>query len=362
MFFTYKKLQNVSKTAQACYVSRKCVRHVVCRLAAKSNGSHAAAPQARSGRKPALSPDAADQAFKLLTDKKTGAADSVARALQTQGIVLGRVHRTTLIRHARRAASAAGQKLVVRRGAPPKGLSKDTMEKRVVFALGNASTSWKPIMFTDRKKFFFRYPGTSVRMVRWELECSAGQVDQGVYQPNKPQAVNIYAGITPFGVTSAHIVAGTSCHKSAFVNKKGQQAKNITQHEYQAVLTDTLLPEGRRLFGTYGISCWVLQQDNDPAHKVAGQVVADWNQRHGSAVSVLPNWPPNSPDLNLIENVWAWVQARVDEKGCKNFAEFKAEVLQQLAKVPQSMIDKLYKSMHGRLRSVVENEGGKIKY
>ena len=362
MYFTYKKLKNKSETAETCGVSRKCVRHVICRLAANSNGSHAAAPRARLGRKPALSPEAADQAFKLLTDKKTGAADSVARALEMQGIVLGRVHRTTLIRHARRAASAAGQKLVVKRGAPPKGLSKDTMQKRVVFALGNASTSWKSVMFTDRKKFYFRYPGTSVRMVRWELGCSDGQVDGGVYQPNKPQAVNIYAGITPFGVTSAHIVAGTSCHKSLFVNKKGQQAKNITQDEYKAVLAETLLPEGRRLFSTGGISCWKLQQDNDPAHKVAEQVVKDWNQKHSSAVSVLPNWPPNSPDLNLIENVWAWVQARVDEKGCKNFAEFKAQVLQQLAKVPKSMIDKLYKSMRGRLSSVIENEGGKIKY
>ena len=52
----------------------------------------------------------------------------------------------------------------------------------------------------------------------------------------------------------------------------------------------------------------------------------------------------------------------MDEKGCKNFAEFKAQVLQQLAKVPKSMIDKLYKSMRGRLSSVIENEGGKIKY
>ena len=128
------------------------------------------------------------------------------------------------------------------------------------------------------------------------------------------------------------------------------------------MLAETLLPEGRRLFSTGGISCWKLQQDNDPAHKVAEQVVKDWNQKHSSAVSVLPNWPPNSPDLNLIENVWAWVQARVDEKGCKNFAEFKAQVLQQLAKVPKSMIDKLYKSMRGRLSSVIENEGGKIKY
>lgn len=362
VYLTHKKLGNISKTAQQCNVSRKCVRSVISRLGAKSNGAHAPATQARRGRKPALSDEAADAAFKMLTDQKTGGAQSVARALQMQGIVLGQVHKTTLIRHARRAASAAGQKLVVRRGPPPKGLTKATMEKRLDFARANVSRNWKPVMFTDRKKFYFRYPGTSVSLVRWELESRATQVDPGVYQPNKPQAVNIYAGITPFGVSSARIVAGTSCHKSDFTNKQGKQASNITQNEYQAVLADTLLPEGRRLFSTHGISCWVLQQDNDPAHKVAGPAVAEWNQRHGSAVSLLQNWPPNSPDLNLIENVWAWVQARVDQKGCQNFSEFKAEVLQQLSKVPQSMIDKLYASMRGRLVSVIESDGGKIKY
>ena len=70
---------------------------------------------------------------------------------------------------------------------------------------------------------------------------------------------------------------------------------------------------------------------------MVNQGIKEWDEktscrRSGSraTVNLLPNWPPNSPDLNLIENVWAWVQARVDEKGCKNFAEFKAEVLQQL--------------------------------
>lgn len=362
VFFTFKELDNKSQTAKECGVSRKCVRQVIARLGEKSDASHAPAPQARRGRPPAMSQEAGDAAFEMLTDKKTGGADSVARALRCQGIVLGRLHKTTVIRHARRAARARGQKLVVRRGAPAKGLTGATKEKRLAFARANAFRSWKSVMFTDRKKFYFRYPGSSVHMVRWEVECPAGQAEPGVYQPNKPQAVNVYAGITPFGVTSAHIVAGTSCHKSAFTNKQGKQAKNITQDEYEAVLTDTLLPEGRRIFGTHGISCWVLQQDNDPAHKVAGRVVQEWNQRHGSAVSLLHNWPPNSPDLNLIENFWARVQAKVDAKGCKNFAEFRAEVLHQLSQVPQSMIDKLYASMRGRLVSVIENEGEKIKY
>jgi len=44
--------------------------------------------------------------------------------------------------------------------------------------------------------------------------------------------------------------------------------------------------------------------------------------------------------------------------GYKNFADFKAKVLEQLAHLPQGIIDHLYASTHGRLLLVIANEGG----
>ena len=362
MYFKNKELQNYSKTARVCNVSRKCVRSVVQRLSKKTCATHAPGEPVRRGRQPALSQDAAVMALEMLIDKKSNGAQQVASTLKDQGIVSDLVHKSTVIRHARRAAVATGQKLVVRRGPPPKGLTKATMTKRLYFAKSNSSRAWGATMFTDRKKFLLRYPGTAVKMVRWELARDAGQVEEGVYQPNRPQVVNIYAGITKFGVTAVHVVAGTSKHKTSYKNKKGQGAKNITQHEYESVLSKTLLPEGRRIFSTQGVSSWVLQQDNDPAHKLAEQVVAQWNQKNAASVGLLKNWPPNSPDLNIIENVWGYVEARVNEKGCKDFDGFREEVLKQFSMVPQSMLKNLYKSMPKRLQLVIENEGHKIKY
>ena len=43
----------------------------------------------------------------------------------------------------------------------------------------------------------------------------------------------------------------------------------------------------------------VLQQDNAPAHKSAE--TSTWFPENG--VDVLKNWHPNSPDLNIIENM-----------------------------------------------------------
>ncbi len=72
------------------------------------------------------------------------------------------------------------------------------------------------------------------------------------------------------------------------------------------MVTRTLLPERRRIFGSCGVTSWVLQQYNDPTHEAANASVAAWNAslaaEHSSDVTILGSWPPNSPDLNPIDN------------------------------------------------------------
>lgn len=73
-------------------------------------------------------------------------------------------------------------------------------------------------------------------------------------------------------------------------------------------------------------------------------------------------WPPNSPDLNPIENVWAWVNQKVRKRGCSSFKEFQAEVLNTLQNIPKAFITNLYASMPRRISKVLEQKGGKIGY
>ena len=79
-------------------------------------------------------------------------------------------------------------------------------------------------------------------------------------------------------------------------------------------------------------------------------------------MQLLENWPPNSPDLNIIENVWAYVQAKVNSMGCHTFEEFKDDVITEIRAVPKQYITKLYKSLPKRMAAVIEGEGGKTKY
>jgi hypothetical protein len=297
----------------------------------------------------------------MLTEGRGSNAEQVSRRLKEEGYVSRLLHKSTVIRAARRAAAAQGKKLWVSRGKPPKAMTQATMAKRLAFARAHLNTKWDNVLFTDRKKFLFRYPGSEVQPFMWILG-SANSSTRAVWQPNRPLALNLYAGISKHGVTKPHVVTGSSKHTSKHTNQRGQPARNITAGEYREVLTTTLLPEGKMRFSTVGVGSWILQQDNDPTHRCAPQVVTQWCKTKGSSVSVLPNWPPNSPDLNLIENVWAWVQQEVDKMGCSSFEEYEAAVKCKLAAVPKQTLTKLWASMPNRLAAVIAAGGGPTKY
>ena len=72
-------------------------------------------------------------------------------------------------------------------------------------------------MLTDRKEFVFRYPGTSVKPVSWVRNGEQRKSSR----VNKPSVVNMYAGITKFGVTQPHLVTGTSKLATNYTSKGG---------------------------------------------------------------------------------------------------------------------------------------------
>lgn len=62
---------------------------------------------------------------------------------------------------------------------------------------------------------------------------------------------------------------------------------------------------------------FIFQQDGARPHTAAitRKTLSD------EGVSVL-KWPPYSPDLNIIENIWGLVQARMDKKYFATFGAF----------------------------------------
>jgi len=60
---------------------------------------------------------------------------------------------------------------------------------------------------------------------------------------NHAACINMYLGITMFGITSPHVVAaGSTGMTTKYKNKKGFMARNITSDEYKDVLRGTFCP------------------------------------------------------------------------------------------------------------------------
>lgn len=316
-------------------------------------------PKKRTGRKPSLSAEAKQLAVELLAGPTKYTSQQAARALHQQGLTSKLVHRTTLARHARKESKRQGKPIFVKRGLPGKALKETNRQQRLKFCQQQMRTSWKHVLFTDRKRFLFRFPGTAVRSMQWVQKGEK----PAAYRPNKPSSYNVYGGICKFGVTKLHPVSGTTGFSRAYKNKQGQRSKNITTGEYKDVLLETLLPEGQRLFSTQGISTWVLQQDNDPTHKAGSQqAMQAWGEQRRGAVRLLKGWPANSPDLSPIENFWGIVQERVDARGCKTFDEFKAAVNEEWINASRTHLASLMNSMGRRLSACKQANGARTKY
>jgi hypothetical protein len=215
-------------------------------------------------------------------------------------------------------------------------------------------------MFTDRKKFLFVQPGAKVTKCHWH-RLGRPAVATKV---NHPMAVNLYVGMTKFGMTKPHLVSGTRKMEVRFKNQRGAPAKSITIEEYESVMLNTFLKDGKRLYGSNGVMSWLIQQDNDPSHKVASlTALSKWVKSvHDCRVEVLPGFPPNSHDLNAVENIWALVDAKIKSLGCKTFAEFKENLLYYIQHIPKQVINHMYQGMRKRLQECIKNQGGRTQH
>ena len=102
----------------------------------------------------------------------------------------------------------------------------------------------------------------------------------------------------------------------------------------------------------------IFQQDSAPCH--TAKSVKAW---FANNVSLLQNWPPNSPDLNVIENCWALMKRKVAAhrpSSEKNLREVLKRVWTQ--EITAEYCETLVRSMPSRLAAVIKNNGFPVKY
>lgn len=310
------------------------------------------------GRPRILTGADASRVLQFLMAEPHKGAEAVAMKVVDEKVLVDKPHKSTITRTAHREALAVGRPIQFIRGAPAKGLSEANKSARLQFAERHSKTNWERFMFTDRTRFEFKYPGEVVYKHTWRYRDEPPPPVRAV---NHPQSVNVYAGITMHGSTRAHLVTGTSKLQTSFLNKKGHPARNITAMEYKHVVLDTFLPHGNKLFNTtkeVPAWQWTLQMDNDPTHRDSSV----WLQGNSYGAKLLNDWPPNSPDLNPIENFWAWIQDEVNKLGCPNFDQFRDAIIDLVENPPKKLLKSLIRSMKSRLMNVRAVGGARIKY
>jgi hypothetical protein len=198
---------------------------------------------------------------------------------------------------------------------------------------------WERVIFSDESKF--NLFGSDGLQYCWRKK---GQALDPRYTKKQVKhgggKVMVWGCITPYGV-------GRLCRIDGLMNST--KYISILQEGYLGTLQD--LQAGQQDF--------ILQGDNDPKH--TSKATKAWlKENHIQTL----DWPPSSPDMNIIENLWAYLDDRIRAHPNKlsNSTELWKVLQEEWKNISPEYVKKLYESLPRRVKEVCNTKGGNTKY
>jgi transposase len=128
--------------------------------------------------------------------------------------------------------------------------------------------------------------------------------------------------------------------------------ENLDAKLLKSILNNHLLPSAQLLFPQEPPQQWWFLQDNDPKH--SSREIHTW--LHNNGISCL-DFPPYSPDLNPIENLWNDMARRLDKKQADNLEQLQDAAAEEWAATSPELLKKLAHSMPKRREAVIKAKG-----
>ncbi|GFW33401.1 transposable element Tcb2 transposase [Trichonephila clavipes] len=220
-------------------------------------------------------------------------------------------------------------------------ISATTRRNRLCWAREHVSWTqqqWASVLFTDESRFTME--SDSGRLLIWREQRTryhqSNTVERHSYRGG---GILVWAGISLGGHTDLHVFHGGT----------------VTGLRYRDEILD---PYVRPYAAAIG-NDFILMDNNARPHPA--RIVEEYLEDHGLERM---EWPARSPDLNLIEHLWDYLDREVAALNPppRSLHELKQGLLCVWSSLPIPVSDNLINSMGNRCRQCIQVRGGHIPY
>lgn len=283
----------------------------------------------RSSGKKVVTPAVKQRIRRMMKDKPNVSIRSVADRLNASGVkisksTVGRVAHDANLRPYRR---------------PPKPKQhRGDKAKRLRFVDKYKDHDWKCTWYGDEKRFTTYSRSNRKNDIIWtDIPSKVPHSDRVAH----PISINAYAAFSLDGYTDIHLFE-----------------ESMTAERYINILQDVLLPATSAVMGD---RTWCYLQDSDPKHRARATI--RFLDEHVPEYIPPGDWPPRSPDLNPMENVWALLAKRVRLSNPQTKQELKREIRAAWRHImTDELRQHMVESMPHRFRLVRKGRGHITKY